>query len=220
MTLFRRVNDILTANLNDLVDRFEDPEKLLRQALREMDDAIAASTSAAARSIAAKKMLDAEIGTRQAQTARWQRNAAAAVAAGDDGRARRALSRRREQERLVAALEEQSAAAEMTIARLRRRMETMRVKRADAGQMLIELAARQSVVQAHRRLGEGYFCDASNSVVYRFERLRKRVEVAAAEAEALLELAGDDELSTDHDDEETVAIEMELVELKQGHTRE
>jgi phage shock protein A len=220
MTLFRRINDIFTANLNDLVDRFEDPEKMLRQAIREMDDAIAATTTAAARCIAGTRLLEKEIASRRAHAVRWQRSAVAAVAAGDDEQARRSLTRRREHERFIAALEEQSAAADEMSTRLRRRIEAMKVKRADAGRMLIELAARQFVVQANRRFGDVALCDASTRVFYRFERLRKRVELAETEAEAALELTGDDDSLADRDYEETAAIEVELLELKQGRAPE
>lgn len=215
MPLIRRINTILTANLNDLVDRFEDPEKMLRQAIREMDDAIAAATSAAARSIAGQKLLDKEIESRHAQAARWQRNAVSAVGARDDERARRALTRRLEQERLAEILEEQRAAAETMIARLRRRIEAMKRKRADARHVLIELAARHCVAQAQRRLGDTFLCDSSAGVFDRFERLRQRVELAEAEAESLLELSADESL-TDRDDEDSEAIEQELTKLKAG----
>jgi phage shock protein A len=217
MTLFRRINDILTANLNDLVDHFEDPEKMLRQAIREMDEAIATTTSAAARSIASQKLIGKEIESRREQSARWTSNAAAAVASGDDDRARRALMRRREQERLIAALEEQSAAATDVSTRLRRRIAATKVKRAEASRMLIEFAARQSLVIANRR--ERIICDAATDVFHRFERLRQRIELAEAETDAALELAGDDWL-TEHDRDETEAVEIELLELKQGTSRQ
>src|ERR1700744_3897382 len=112
MTLFRRVHDILTANVNDLVDRFEDPEKMLRQAVREMDEAIAVTTGAAARAIAAQKRLAPEIEIEHDKAAGCQRRAVAAVTAGDDGLARQAVMRRREHEQLAAALEEQRTDAE------------------------------------------------------------------------------------------------------------
>lgn len=215
MTLFRRINDILTANLNDLVDRFEDPEKMLRQAIREMDETIAATTSATARSIAGQKLTDKEIESRREQAARCARNAAAAVGDGDDDRARRALARRREQDRLIAALEEQSVAAAETSARLRRRIEAMKVKRAQAGRIMIELAARQSVVLANRR--DRVFCNTATNVFHRFDRLRQRIALAEAETDAVLELAAGDDWLTDRDHDETEAIEVELLELKQGH---
>ena len=219
MTLFRRISDILTANLNDLVDRFEDPEKMLRQAVREMDDAIDAATMAAARSIAGEKLLEKQIDSGRAQVARWRRAAEAAVAAGDDERARRALTRRRQQGRLIELLEEQLAAAHELSARWRRRIDAMKHKRADAGRRLIDLAASQNVAQLDLRHAHT-FSRATSPVFYRFGRLRERVERALAEAEVLLEIADDHDQSGDRDDLESDAIEVELLELKQRQTAE
>ncbi len=213
MTLFRRVHDILTANLNDLVDRFEDPEKMLRQAVREMDEAIALTTGAAARAIAAQKRLAQEIEIERDKAARCQRRAVAAVTAGDDDRARQAVARRREHEQLGAALEEQRTAAQASAARLRRRIERMQVQRDSANRLLIECAARQCVTQIERRIGAPPMIDPSRDVFCRVERLRRRVELAEAEAEALCELTEPDD--GESDDGESAEIEAEIVRLKE-----
>jgi phage shock protein A len=216
MTLFRRVSHILTANLNDLVDRFEDPEQMLRQTIREMEDAIDAATLAAARSIASEKLLEKQIESGRAQAARWQRAAEAAVAADDDDRARRAIVRRREQERLIEVLEEQRSATQEMSGRWRRRIDAMKYERADAGRMLIELAAHESLAQADPLRGAQAFGSTTGAISYRFARQRERIERALAEAEAVLEIAGDDDGLADRDGE-TDAIEVELLELKQCH---
>jgi phage shock protein A len=218
MTLFRRISDILTANLNDLVDHFENPERMLRQAIREMDDAIDAATMAAARSIASEKLLEKQIDSGRAQVARWRRASEAAVAAGDDERTRRALTRRRQQERLIELLDEQLSAAHELSARWRRRIDAMKHKRADAARMLIDLAASKNIAQLDLRRGAHSFSSAANPVFYRFGRLRERVERVLAEAEAVLEIAGDDDPFADRDDMESEAIEIELLELKQRQT--
>ena len=57
MRLFPRIGDIIAANLNDLVDRFEDPEVMLKQAIREMETMIEAATGGAARAIAGERLL-------------------------------------------------------------------------------------------------------------------------------------------------------------------
>lgn len=214
MTLFRRINEILTANLHDLIDRIEDPEKMLRQAVREMDDAIAVATAAAARAIASERLLGKQIETQRSQASRWQNKAVAAVAAGDDEQARRALVRRREHERLADVLEEQRAAADRVVARLRRRIEAMKVKRAEAERMLLALAARLCSAQAWRHFDMNAGCGNAMALGYRFERFRQRVERAEAETEALLELT-DDDWSLDRDAEEIAEIDAELSALRQ-----
>ena len=57
MGIFQRTTDILAANVNDLIDRFEEPERMLRHALREIETLVATTSSAVARSIATEKLL-------------------------------------------------------------------------------------------------------------------------------------------------------------------
>lgn len=188
MGIFRRASDIVAANLNDLVDRFEDPDKMLRQAVREMDAAIDSASAAAAKSLAAEKLLARELARNERQAAEWQGRAAAAVQAGDDELAKRALLRRREHDSLVGALREQQAAAVEANGRLRRQLDAMRAKRAEAARKLSTLTARHAVALARRRLHSGGAAMLDARAFDRFARLHEKVEQAEAEAEAIAEL--------------------------------
>lgn len=218
MGIFRRAGDIIAANLNDLIDRFEDPEQMLRQAVREMDAAIGSASTAAAKSLAAEKLLARELSQNERQAAEWQGRAAAAVQAGDDELAKRALLRRREHDMLAGALREQHAAAVEANGRLRRRLEAMRAKRAEAARKLATLCARHAVAQARRRLHAAGAGPRDSVAFDRFERLREKIETAEAEADAFVELcdadyaepwqAGDASLAADF-------LAVELAKLKQ-----
>ena len=83
MGIFKRAGDIISANLNELVDKFEDPEKMLRQAIREMESSIATATTAAARSIAGEKILAKQQTQHCEQATQWRTRARSALAAGD-----------------------------------------------------------------------------------------------------------------------------------------
>ena len=79
MGLFQRVGDILSANFNDLIDRFEDPEKMLRQAIREMEALIAETLDGAAQSIATEKLIGKDLASVEQLSKAWQERAAKAV---------------------------------------------------------------------------------------------------------------------------------------------
>jgi phage shock protein A len=111
MRFLRRVGDVIGANLNDLVDRLDDPEVMLRQALREMDDAIAGATAAAARAIAGEHRLAEELARHERSAGHWQARAEQAVAREADDLARQALARRLEYDASGAALRDQWTAA-------------------------------------------------------------------------------------------------------------
>ena len=79
MRLFRRIGDIVAANLNDLVDRFEDPEVMLKQAIREMETMIEEATGAAARAIAGERLLARDLSDHERKARRWNARAEEAV---------------------------------------------------------------------------------------------------------------------------------------------
>ncbi len=95
MGLFQRIGDIIAANLNDLVDRFEDPEVMLKQAIREMETMIEAATAGAARAIAGERLLSKDLSDHEQKAARWRARAEEGVSRGDDDLARQAIARAR-----------------------------------------------------------------------------------------------------------------------------
>jgi phage shock protein A len=189
MRLFRRVSDIISANLNDLVDSFEEPEVMLRQAIREMESSVGDVTAAAAQAIASETLLARELAEHEQQAARWQARAENAVSALDDDLARRALARKRDHETLARALRDQFASAQDASQTLRRQVNAMRAKLAEARRKLATLSARKNAADARKqfsRFATGPFAQPSG--FSRFAQLQDRVALAEAEANALLEL--------------------------------
>ena len=219
MGIFRRVSDIISANLNDLVDKFEEPEKMLKQAIREMEETIEEVTVAAAKAIASEKLLAKELAEHDRQTTDWVGRAEQAVKAGDDELARQALRRKQEHEKLARALRDQSATAGETGQTLRRQIEAMKAKHAEARRKLATLTARSKAAHARRRLqsvGAGF--KLRSDAFSRFDRIREKVELAEAEADALtaLQAGGDEPVLTQFDRrEEELGIDAELAAIKQ-----
>ena len=154
MRLFRRIGDIVSANLNEMIDHFEDPEKMLKQAVREMERAVTAALDAAVKVVANEKLLAKQLAENRRQADRWHDRAGQAVDAGDDALARRALTRKVQHEELVAALEDQQAAATETSRKLRRQIDGMRAKLAEAKRKLATLTARKRAAEARKQFHE------------------------------------------------------------------
>jgi phage shock protein A len=201
MGIFARVSDIISANLNDMVERFESPETMLRQAIREMDAAIARTMEATARAIADERLIEHERGRHREQSTELLACARARVARGDESSARRSLVRRQEHEKLVAALEDQLAKVRSSTEKIRRQLDAMRVRRAEAQRMLHVLIARDRAAAARRELAI-HHDDGTSDVrgLSRFDHLRKTIERREAEADALVELAGCGEIEAPESD--------------------
>ena len=219
MGIFRRISDIVSANLNELTEGYEDPELMLKQAVREMEDSIAEATSQTAKAMANEKTLQRELDRNRQSAQQWRDRAQTAVATGDDESARKALTRKHEHETLVAALADQLEAAREASQALRRQLEGMKAKVAEARRNLATLSARKRAADFRKRMADGgtISADVGRNAFAKFDRLKGRVEQAEAEAEALAELranSGDrafedaEQLSCD------ASVAVELAEMK------
>jgi phage shock protein A len=189
--IFRRISDIISANLNDFTERFENPEKMLKQAIREMEESIGRVTEQTARAMAGETTLSRELERNRAEQQQWQQRAVKAAGAGDDSLARRALARKNEHEKIIAALDDQLAATREASRTLQRQLEAMKAKLAEARRNLTTLSARQRAAEFRKRMhchAAGLTAEVDDRAFAKFDRLKSRVEQAEAEAEAMAKL--------------------------------
>ena len=220
MGFFKRISDIVSANLNELTEQFEDPEKMLKQAIREMEESIAEVTQQTAKTIANEKMLHRELERNRQQFEQWTVRSAAAVEAGDDDLARKALARKNEHQKVVAALEDQLQAASQASGTLKRQLEGMKAKLAEGKRNLSTLSARKRAADFRKKMegaAAGATTDVDDNAFAKFDRLKSKVEQAEAEAEAMAELRGSSPgpiPSSEEFGDEDLDVEAELAELK------
>lgn len=217
MGIFRRAADIFAANMNDLVDRFEEPERMLRQALREMEEMLGVTSTAVARSIATERLLAKSHTEHLAQVDEWRRRAAEAIDEGDDALARQAVAQQLDHERAVATVDRQLADARDANEALRTHLNVLRAKQAAARHKLMLLEAQQTAAGAHRQILTVSGASASRAgALARFEKFYQQAEFAQAETMALLELENhDSSLESQFDRRATErAIDRKLEELK------
>jgi phage shock protein A len=219
MRLFQRVGDIIAANLNDLVDRFEDPEVMLKHAIREMETMIESATSGAARAIAGERLLGRELSDHERKASRWTARAENAVNQGDDDLARQAIVRAHEHDAMAAALLEQRKSAERTAQALRGQVNAMRAKQAEARRKLESLSARRQLAESGRAVrGMAVVSSQKTNGFARFEKMHRQIEQAGAEAEAMAELCEDSELNLEAEAEsreQARRVEAELAAIKE-----
>lgn len=213
MGLFQRISDIISANLNEMTEEFEDPELMLKQAIREMEQSIADATQETAKVLANEKLLARELSTNRKQAEEWHQKAEQAVSAGDDSLARKALTRKQEHQKLVTALDDQLEAARDAGKTLKHQLEGMQAKLAEAKRNLSTLSARKRAAdfkkKVHTAATDLELNLTPDDAFAKFDRLREKVERAEAEADALAELRGG-----------SVAVDREIEELKSSADEE
>src|SRR3989442_827617 len=144
MGILRRAGRIVTANVNDLFDQFEDPAKMVRQGLRDLELAIEIGSAAVARSVTAARMLERQRDQPMRQASRWHQRASEAVEAGDDVLARQAIARKLELTEARQSLDERLGEARCVNERLQQQIDVMRERHAEARGKLSVLLARQA----------------------------------------------------------------------------
>ena len=205
----RRLRHILSANLHAVLDRAEDPAKMLRAVLHEMDEARSEARRAVERLGEERAAFKKDLDKARGDAARWQSRAEAALAAGDEDRARTAVEHRYEAQKRVSDLEERHGAATQTIERLQRDLDRLDEKSTEVRERCRSLAERHR----DRRLAARYASPADACLERsreRWDRIQSRLERIEAQIEAY-ELSERPRL----DDSAAAAVEAELEALKQ-----
>jgi phage shock protein A len=178
MGTFSRVRYVIAANMNALLEKAEDPEKLLRSLIREMEDAGEDARLAAADLLAEQQHLERLLKRLDSESGEWQTRAERAVEAGRDDLARSALASRAElRERQRDAQSEHQALGER-VAQLEQDMATLKTKLAEAKLRLKEIHVRSSApaakVAARTELSGSE--RKMRTAMNRFDRLQNQVE--------------------------------------------
>jgi phage shock protein A len=220
MSLLDRVSTLLRANLNDLLDKAEDPEKLSKQILLDMDNQLLQVKTQVAIALAEQHRLKKLQTEHESQQSDWRRKAALAVEKNQDDLARAALERSLTHERLAAGFLQQYS-DQTTEA------ETLRGAYAKLQAKLTETRARVELLLAqHRRNRLAAKSDAAQTVTttltngQKLDRLSAQVSADRSTAETsrtLLAISSADTLEDRfHSLEQQDQIESLLLELKQN----
>lgn len=219
MGLFQRVGDIISANFNEMIEKYEDPEKMLKQAIREMDTSIAEAKQETAKAMASEKLIQKNLADNERHGMDWQERAQKAVLAGDDAMARKALLRKQEHDKVVAALQDQLSAASEASQTLRHQLEAMQAKLAEAKRRIGTLTARKKAAEVRAKIQNGMADTHMKTDAFeKFDRLREKVDRVEAEAEAFRELDRGSRGSLDVEpavEKSDLDVEAELEALKQ-----
>ena len=141
--LFKRISDVLTANLNDLVDRVEDPERMIKQLIREMEENINSAREGVIDALASEKQLAKELDNQRRQSDEWYNRARRAMENGNETLAREALLRKKEHDDLASNLQGSWQSAKRTSERLKAQLRALEGKLEEARLKKGSLVARQ-----------------------------------------------------------------------------
>jgi phage shock protein A len=192
MGLFDRVSRVVRSNLNAAVSGAEDPEKILEQALIDMQEDLIQLRQAVASAIASQKRIQQQYNQAQNEANNWQQRAQLALQKGDENLAREALSRKKVQAETATALKTQMDQQVSTVDTLKRNLIALEGKIAEAKTKKDMLKARASAAKANEQLQGTMGRLGTSSAMAAFERMEEKVLQMEARSQAAAELAGAD----------------------------
>jgi len=192
MPLLYRVSTLIRANLNDLIDRAEDPEKLIKQVLLDMENQLLQLKTQVAVSIADQHMLDKKQKENEAAAADWVRKAERAVDKHQDDLARVALERNQSSQQLAQSYHEQVQDQAAQVETLKSALLKLEQKLAEAKSKKDMLLARHRRSMVTQRANRAQQAIGDRSKTATFERLKDRVMHSEAASHAETELLSDD----------------------------
>ena len=218
MGLFDRIKRVVSSNLNDLVNKAEDPEKMLEQAILEMQEDLVQLRQGVAQAIASQKRSEKQYNDAQNEINKWQRNAQLALQKGDENLARQALERKKTYTDTSTALKASLDTQSTQVETLKRNLIQLESKISEAKTKKEMLKARITTAKAQEQLQGMVRGMNTSSAMSAFERMEEKVLMQESRAQAAGELAGADlesqfallEGSSDVDDE-LAALKMQML---------
>lgn len=214
MGLFDRLSRVVRANLNDLVSKAEDPEKVLEQAVIDMQEDLVQLRQAVARAIAEQKRTEQRYNQDLNESRKWEERAKLALGKGDENLAREALTRKKTLSDTAAAYKAQLDQQNTMVDSLRRNLTALEAKISEAKTKKNMLQARAKAAKANAELQQTLGGIGTSSATSAFERMENKVLDMEATSQAAGELAGFGIENQFAELEASSGVEDELAALK------
>lgn len=215
MGILDRISQVLRSNVTDMLDRAEDPEKMLNQILRDMEDALRQGQAQVAEQIAQEKMMQMDLDTAQKNANEWGKKSELAVSKGIDDLAREGLRRQADYESQVEIYQKQLDAQKQAVQKLKADLAALENKYEEARRNKDALIARAKAATAKQQISTA--SQKMSSVDYSSDlaRMQRRIqeqEARAAASEEMKKTSVDEQFEKLGDQDE---IERRLAALKQ-----
>ena len=216
MAIFERIADILQANVNDLIDRAEDPVKMVKQLIIEMEGEVDKATDALGQAMGSQKVAAKELADCQAKIADWNDKAKLALKNGNEDLARRALDAKVGLDAQCETLQASYDSVTEQVNKLRDQVTTLKMKLDEARSRQNVLIARAKMAEAQQNVAQNVSSFDTASAFAKLDKLERKIIEQEATAEAHTEVNSTD-INIDEQFEDLAhkdAIDSEMERLK------
>jgi phage shock protein A len=216
MGIFSRFTDIVNSNINSLLDKAEDPEKMVRLIIQEMEDTLVEVRSASAKTLANKKEIVSQIAKYETESQDWEAKAELALSKDREDLARAALQEKKKSAEAAEALKKELDLVEEQIAKLQDEVGQLQEKLADAKSRQKAIIMRQKTASSRLEVKKSLDSSKVDAAMGRFEQYERKIDDLESQVEAydlgkktlqdeFAELAADDQV-----DEELAALKARV----------
>ncbi len=189
MGILDRIRTVLKANINALISRAEDPEKMLNQLVIDMNEQLLEAKKQVAMSIADEKKLERQMLENKGQAEDWEKKAMLAVKAGKDDLAKEALVRKQEYDGYAASFQKEYESQHASVEQLKDALRQLSAKIDEANRKKNLLIARAKRAEAQKQIQQTMGSLTAGSSFDTFDRMTQKVDQIEAEADAMKELS-------------------------------
>ena len=190
MGIFQRIGDLLKSNVNDLIDRAEDPEKMVKQIIIDMQKELRTSTEALGKAKASERIAQRQYDNAVRVSADWESKAKAALQAGDTELAKKALAKKVKADEEVASYKEMYDTISTQTEAIENQVEVVKAKLEEAKSRQAMLIARSQMADTQKNLAKSLGGMDSSSSIEKFSRMEDKILRKEAEAEAFADITG------------------------------
>ena len=216
MSIFTRLGDLLKANVNDLIDKAEDPEKMVKQIIIDMDKELVKSTQALGKAMASERQIEKQLNDAKAKSDDWAAKAKVALNAGDQDLARKAVEEKLKVDENVAKFQQMYDTISAQTAAIKSQVEELKAKLEEAKNRQAMLIARSQMADTQKDLAQSLGGIGASNAFAKMDKMEEKINRKEAEAQAFSDISGVSSSSASDpyaDLEKNQKIEEELAKL-------
>lgn len=217
MAIFERLSDLVRANINDLIDKAENPEKMVKQIIIDMEEQLRKATQGLGTAMGSLNQVKKQLENAQEQSNNWQAKAKTCLEQGNEELAKQALENKVKQDKMVAQYQEMTSSMEAQVNEIRSQVDILKQKLEEARSKQAMLVARSQMADAKSQMAKTLGNMDSKSAFAKMDKMEQKIEQKESEADAFSQISGVEESQNDPfakmDQENSVNAELE--KLKQ-----
>ena len=190
MSVFTRLSDLLRANINDLIDKAEDPEKMVKQIILDMQKELQDATQALGKAMASERMAQKQYETAFKTSQTWEAKAKTALEQGEVDLAKRALANKVKADQDASEFKEMYDTISTQTETIRNQVEILKSKLEEAKSRQAMLIARSQMADTQKTLAKSIGGIGTSSAYDKFTRAEEKISQKEAEAEAFADISG------------------------------